>query len=143
MMRSLLLAVIFFSLSGVSMATEYSVGQIWSYKTRAGEESSTVLINKIDIDPKLGKIFHISVRDVHVINKHAPSGVTTDLPHFPVSEIALEKSFTKLAGQSTPNPEYLEGYRLWREAFDANQAGVFDVSVAEIVGMIEQSVSGQ
>jgi len=142
-MRSLLLAIMFFSFSGVVMAKEYSVGQVWSYKTRNGEESSTILINKIDKDPKFGKIFHISVRDVHVLNPHVPSGITTDLPHFPVSEITLEKSCIKIVGHASPNPEYLEGYKVWREAFDANKGGVFDTSVAEIVGIIEQSVSGQ
>ena len=142
-MRSLLLAVIFFSFSGVIMAKEYSVGQIWAYKTRNGEESSTILINRIDKDPKFGRIFHISVRDVHVVNHNVSSGITTDLPHFPVSEITLDKSCKELAGHSAPNPEYLEGYAIWRKAFDANEAGVFDASVAEIVGIIEQSVSGQ
>ncbi len=123
------------------MAADYAVGQVWSNKTRDGEASSTILINKIDDDPKLGKIFHISVRGVLVSNPHAPSGVTTDLPHFPVSEMTLDKSCVKVTGQSDPNPAYQEGYRIWREAFDPGDAGVFDVSVAEIVGFVEQTLA--
>lgn len=140
-MRFLLIAVMFFSFSGLTMATEYSTGQIWSYKTRTGEESSTVLINKVEDDPKIGKIFHISVNDVHVINPDAPSGLSTNLPHFPVSEITLEKSCLKITGHSESNPEYIEGYKIWREAFDAGEAGVFDISVAEIVGFIEETIA--
>jgi hypothetical protein len=130
-----------FSFFGNTMATEYTAGQIWSYKTRTGEESSTILINKIQNDPKIGKIFHISVRDVNVINPHAQAGVSKDLPHFPVSEITLEKSCLKITGQSAINPEFNEGYKIWRKAFDAGEAGVFDISVAEIVDFIQQTVA--
>jgi hypothetical protein len=49
-------------------------GQVWSYKTRPGEESSRVLINKIEAMPKLGKVFHISVSAVKVKNPQIAGG---------------------------------------------------------------------
>jgi hypothetical protein len=44
-----------------AFAQDFAVGQIWSYKNRPTEAGSEVLINKIEDDPKLGLIFHISV----------------------------------------------------------------------------------
>jgi hypothetical protein len=99
------------------------------------------LINKVESDAKLGSIFHISVSGVKVKNRHAPSGVTQDLPHFPVSKKTLEDSVLSLLGIATPNPEYREGYITWKQAFDAGNAGIFTISVAEIVGFIKKTVN--
>ena len=132
-------------LLGLSMnalfARGFSEQQVWSYKTRAGEERSTVLINKVETDPKLGQIFHISVTGVRVKNRGAPSGVSTELPHFPVSKQTLEVSCTSLIGQSAPNPAYKAGYAEWKRAFDQGRAGVFTISIAEIVQFVEDAVS--
>ena len=124
-----------------SLARDFSEQQVWSYKTRAGEEGSTILINKVENDPKLGQIFHISVAGVRVKNRGAPSGVSTELPHFPVSKQTLEASCTKLVGRSAPNPGYTEGYKQWKRAFDQGKAGVFTISVAEIIQFVEDTVN--
>lgn len=128
------------SILGVANAADYSQGQLWSYKTRPGEEKSTVLINKVETHEKLGKIFHISVEGVRVVNRHHASGFSTELPHFPVSEETLKKSLVKRIGQRAPNPDYVEGYNTWKSAFDAGKAGIFTISVAEIVGVVEKTI---
>jgi hypothetical protein len=120
-------------------AENYAEGQVWSYKTRPGESGSTLLINKIDNDPKLGAIFHISVLGVSVKNHGAPS--TRELPHLPVSKQTLEVSCIKLLGQSKPNPAYLDGYAQWKQAFDQGHAGVFTIPVSEIVGILESTIN--
>jgi hypothetical protein len=102
-----------------------------------------VIINKVETHEKLGKIFHISVEGVRVANRRHPSGVTTELPHFPVSEETLKKSLVKLNGKQAPNPNYIEGYKTWRSAFDAGEAGIFTISVSEIVGFIEVTINKQ
>jgi len=131
------------SVLGLAKAGEYSEGQVWSYKTRPGEEKSTVLINKVELNEKLGKIFHISVSGVEVKNKHIAGGITTELPHFPVSEETLKKSLIKLVGKSKPNPSYIEGYNTWKEAFDEGQAGIFTISVSEIISFVEETINKQ
>jgi hypothetical protein len=131
------------SMFGMAKASDYTEGQVWSYKTRPGEEQSTVLINKIETHEKLGKIFHISVSKVKVKNRQVEGGITTDLPHFPVSEETLKKSVTRLIGKQTQNPNYIEGYKTWKAAFDAGKAGIFTISVAEIVGFIEEAINKQ
>lgn len=129
------------SLFGFAEASQFSVGQIWSYKTRSGEEASTVLINKIETHPKLGEIFHVSIFGVKVKNSKVAGGLSTELPHFPVSGETLNKSVTKLVGQRQPNPEYIDGYNFWKQAFDNGEAGIFTITLAEIVGVVEESIN--
>lgn len=140
-MKELVLIMSLLSMFSFAKAAEYSEGQVWSYKTRAGEEKSTVLINKIETNEKLGKIYHISLNEVKVKNPHIAGGFSNDLPHFPVSEETMKKSLIKLVGKSAPNPGYLEGYNTWKVAFDAGEAGIFTISVSEIVGFIEDTIN--
>ncbi|HEU4669189.1 MAG TPA: hypothetical protein VFR91_00655 [Dyella sp.] len=142
-MRILPSAILLASALAISTASaeNYAEGQVWSYKARPGESGSTLLINKIESDPKLGAIYHISVLGVLVKNRHAPSGVTHELPHLPVSKQTLEVSCIKLLGQSKPNPGYLEGYAEWKRAFDQGHAGVFTIPVSEIVGIVESTIN--
>jgi len=131
------------SFLGIANAADYSEGQVWAYKTRAGEDKSTILINKVEVHEKLGKIFHISVEGVRVRNPLAQGGVSAELPHFPVSEETLKKSVTKLIGKKDPNPSFVEGYKTWKTEFDAGKAGIFTISVAEIVNIVEEAINKQ
>jgi hypothetical protein len=140
-MRKFLTAIGLLSVAATSSAHEYAEGQVWIYHTRSGEEGSTLQINRIDHDPKLGPIFHISVFDVRVKNPHAADGFATDLPHFPVSRETLDKSVISLARSPMQTVAYQEGYLEWKRAFDAGQAGIFTISVAEIVASIERAIS--
>lgn len=128
---------------GFAKATEYSEGQVWSYKTRTGEEKSTVLINKVELNEKLGKIYHISLNGVKVKNPHIAGGFSSELPHFPVSEETLKKSLIKHISNRAPNPDYIEGYNTWKAAFDMGEAGIFTISVSETVEFIEQTINQQ
>ena len=142
-MEKLVIIMSLFSILGLAKAGEYSAGQIWSYKTRPGEEKSTLLINKVETHEKLGKIFHISIRDVKVKNLRVEGGISTELPHFPVSTETLKMSLTKFIGKSEPNHNYIEGYNTWKEAFDAGKAGIFTISVPEIIGIVEETINKQ
>ncbi|MFZ6639601.1 hypothetical protein ACO0LL_07630 [Undibacterium sp. TC4M20W] len=142
-MKKLITIMSLLSVFNSAKAVDYSEGQLWAYKTRAGEEKSTVLINKIETHQKLGKIFHISVDGVRVKNNHIQGGASSELPHFPVSEETLNKSLTKLLGKRKPNQNYIEGYNTWKSAFDAGKAGIFTISVSEIVGFIEDAINKQ
>ncbi len=119
----------------------YAEGQLWTFRPRPGEDGATLLINRVESHPKLGAIFHISVFGVRLDNPVIPGAVITDLPHFPVSRETLDKSCLELQGMRAANPEYLPGYDTWREAFDAGEAGVFDIPVAEIVDVVAQAIA--
>jgi hypothetical protein len=119
----------------------YQEGQVWTYHTRPNEQASTLLINKIEPDARLGFIYHISVSDVQVKNQHVAGGVEHSLPHFPVATKTLESSVTKLLGTSAVNPSDYDGYKTWKQEFDAGRAGIFTITVAEIVDVIETAVN--
>lgn len=140
-MYKFLFAVSIASLPGLTQAHDFAEGQIWSYKTRPGEERSTLLIDRVDADARYGSIYHISITGVAVKNSRVPSGVTSDLPHFPVSKETLEKSCTTLVGNSAPNPDYRNGYDEWKRAFDKGEAGIFTASVSEIVDIVEKAIN--
>jgi hypothetical protein len=118
---------------------EFAVGQVWAYKTRDGEEASRLVIDKVEEDVRLGQIFHISVTGLEI--RVGGSIFTRALPHLPVSLKTLKLSCTKLIEQSVPNPDYLPGYSAWRQAFDAGHAGIYTISVADIVSLAEVALS--
>ena len=122
-------------------AQPYAEGQLWSYKTRPNEPDSTLLIGKVERNARLGLIYHISVLGVSVRNRRAPTGVTHELPHFPVSDATLNASCIKLIGYSEPNPQFAQGYAEWRRAFDQGNAGVFTIPVSEIVDILETTIN--
>ena len=127
-----------FSCFAHSATPEFAVGQVWAYKTRPGEEQSTLVIDQIDDDTRLGRIYHISVSGIRI--QIGQGSFANELPHLPVSQKTLKQSCTALLRQAAPNPAYLPGYRLWKDAFDAGHAGVYSISVADIVGLTETTL---
>lgn len=121
------------------LAREFSAGQIWAYKTRSGEEESRLLIDKVDVSPVLGPIFHISITGLHVKHRD-PSKITTHLPHLAVSVRTLQASCTRLVGQSAPDAEFDEGYAQWKQVFEQGKAGVWTAPVAAIVQAVEDAM---
>jgi hypothetical protein len=136
-----LIAMSLLTFFGLAQGAEYSVGQVWTYKTRAGEKQSTVLINKIENHEKLGRIFHISIDRVKIKNWRVTGGIQTDMPHVPVSEKTLKMSLTKLVDNKAINSEYLKGYNEWKLDFDKEKAGIFTTSIADIVAIVEEATS--
>ena len=121
---------------------EFAAGQVWSYRTRPGEEDSALLINRVEPHEKLGPIFHISLSGLRVPDAQAPDGLMRELPHCPVSLKTLRESCTVCRGQADANPEHEEGLATWRAAFDAGRAGIFTITVADIVGVVEKTLGG-
>ena len=120
--------------------SKYKVGQKWSYSARPGEEKSYLIIVKIDNDPKLGRIIHIALRGLRMKNPRSPDGFSENVNHMPFLEKAIEKSELKLMKEKVDLPDFEEGYRLWREAFDAGRAGAYSIMVAEAVGVMETAL---
>jgi len=121
--------------------SKYSVGQRWSYQTREGEEDSYLIILRIDKDAKLGNIIHIALRGLKMKSRRSPEGIIENVNHLPFSEEALNKSGLKLLKEKSEVPDFEEGYRMWREAFDAGHAGVYSITVAEAVKVMETALN--
>lgn len=105
--------------------SRFRAGQIWAFRTPADQPNAKLTILKVEDGGKSGTIVHIALSGVSY-----GDGQTT-VGHLPFAEAAIEQSVTTLERESGPVPDFAEGYRLWREAFDAGQGGVFRISVAE------------
>jgi hypothetical protein len=125
------------------MSNQFSVGQVWQYKTRPQEPSSLLTIVAIDADLEdgIGNIIHVYVSDVEIPNPQAPNGKTSFIGHLPYTEDALAKSVTELVTTDPALPDFKEGYRLWKEAFDSGEAGAFEVPVSEAIAGVEKSIA--
>jgi hypothetical protein len=122
------------------MITKFAAGQTWTYKTRPEESDSRLTIVRIDDDAEYGTIVHIFISDVAIPNANAPEGKTTYIAHMPYAEESLEDCVIAMESESSELPAYEEGYKLWREAFESGDAGVFTVPVVEAISFVEQSV---
>ncbi|MBW7675878.1 hypothetical protein K1I32_09925 [Chryseobacterium sp. LJ756] len=121
-------------------AMKYKVGQEWNYKTRKGEESSTLKILKIEEYPEQGKVIHISIGQLKVKSPESKDGFANELTHIPITEEALDESVTALKNEKVKLPNYIEGYDYWKKEFDKGNAGIFSISVPEIVDLMEESI---
>jgi hypothetical protein len=122
-----------------STESKYKVGQVWSYKTRPGEKKSSFVVLKVESHPKIGNIIHIALRGLKL---RRPDGDFIETAgHLPFAEEAIKRSAVKLLKEKDDLPDYEEGYEMWREAFDAGRAGVYTVTIAEAVGLMEQTLN--
>lgn len=114
--------------------SQYEVGQVWSYKTRPQDVGSLLKIQAIEPFGGEGeKVYHVSLIGLHIGGKHAQN----ELPHTPVSEATLNKSVIALQSGDYQFPSPQEGMEIWRN----DNGGIFDVTIAEIVDFIDQTVS--
>lgn len=121
-------------------AREYVAGQLWSCKSRPGDENSLILIDLVESAPDKSAIYHVSVFGVLLPTHKGGPRREADLPHFPVSKETLDKSLLEIVGERSPNESYKAGYKIWRNAFDKGEAGIFTISIAEIVSIIENQI---
>jgi hypothetical protein len=120
-------------------ATNFEVGQVWSYRTRPGEDASRLYIARIDRNLGSQPIFHLYIDGLKLKNPLAEGEVQDHLPHVPVSRQTLEASVIALQQENVLPPDISEGYVIWREAFERGEAGVFTLSVQQLIQYIEDA----
>ena len=123
-----LAAIIALTMSLAVNAAELQPGQIWKYKTRQGEQTSTLMILKVETYKDLGKVVHVRVDAIRMTNP-LKGNVITDIPHLPFKDEAVQKSITELVRKSPDIPAFQEGYDTWKSAYVAGKAGAFDTTV--------------
>lgn len=105
--------------------SRFHPGQVWAFTPPDGQPNARLTILRVEEGAKVGRIVHIAISGVSYGDGHS------SIPHLPFSEAAIESSVTTLASEGSPVPDYAEGYRQWRSAFDTGKGGVFTISVAE------------
>jgi hypothetical protein len=124
-----------------TVMTKFQPGQVWRYNTRPDEAQSRLTILKVESHDKLGTIVHIAIEGVSVKAPAAPGGVSRVISHLPFGEDSLRKSVTELERSVERLPEYEEGYRQWKEAFDAGKGGIWTTPVSEAIAAMEQALN--
>lgn len=105
-------------------------GQVWSYKTRPGEENSTVTILRIEKTPKVGIIIHVRIDGIHFANcTGGPAPKEVD--HAPFTRAALETSVTTKLRSVSKLPDYDAGYQEWLR----HCGGVYTITVEDMVAV--------
>jgi hypothetical protein len=120
---------------------DYTEGQVWSYRTRTGEEASTLVIRCMESYPDEGEVFHIGIDNVRLRNHRIDGGLQTALRHAAVSRETLDASVVALQEIAAPDEGWREGYEVWGQAFANGDAGVFDIPVAAVLDYIEMIVA--
>jgi hypothetical protein len=115
---------------------KFHVGDVWEYKTRKGEEASRLTIVKVDQSGSLGKIIHVGVDHLRVLNNDGEVQFEA-VPHMPFVKKALEASVTKKVASKQPLPDLQPGYDEFREAFLSGHAGAYSITVAEAIKVME------
>src|SRR6185312_7851098 len=121
-------------------AQKYAEGQVWEYKTRPGEEGSLLKIGKIETIDRVGQVFHISIVGLKVAVPQRTDVRLTELPHIPVSRQTLDQSVTKLSKTALKGPDFSKSYTEWKKGADEGRVGVFTISIASIVGSVEETL---
>lgn len=119
------------------LAPPFEEGQVWKYKARACDETSTVWIKSIDQGVDGKPIVHISVADV----AH-PQGGTMFVSHLPYDADALRNCVTSQLDQKQvwdrKDDHFGEGYGMWFEAYNDGKAGIFTAPLDDILeGMLQ------
>ena len=117
----------------------FSIGQVWSYNNRPQDQDSSLTIVHID-NANDTTIIHIALQGVKVKNSTSPNGYTNSIGHLPVGIEAMRESVRKLQSTVDTLPDYEDGYKQWKTAFDSGDAGFFSIPVCEIVNYVEQTL---
>lgn len=113
----------------------YVAGQVWEYRTRAGDEDSLLKIHQIDRTPS-GPVYHISLIGL-AFGRGMPGG--GEFGHMAVTRHSLDESVTRISPSAAAFPDPTEGIAQWRAA----SASAFDIPIAAIIdGVMTQIMSG-
>lgn len=128
----LLVTVLLFAMPLISSAADLQAGQVWAYRTRAGEATSTLTVLKVEQYKDLGRVVHIRVDQIRMTNPLKGNEVT-DIPHLPFKDAAVQASITKFIRKFPSTPDFQEGYDTWKKAYLSGQAGAFDMPVSAVL----------
>jgi hypothetical protein len=126
----------------------YQPGQEWSYKTRSGEDGSTLVICKVQAHPKMGTIIHISLRGLNIKNPLQKTGFSDVITHLPFTEEAIDNSVVKVLNKDTKLPEdlqedFTQAFEEWCTAFEQGKATILGSTLAETLDYIEGSINSE
>ena len=126
---------------------KYKPGQVWRYKTRPGEETSTITVLRVDEAmlrvnddaPQSKRIVHIHVDGIQLKNCHG-GNAPERVEHMPFAKESLDASVIELVGKSRI-PGYKNGYTEWRLGWEAGKAGFYTITVSQSIDVMQHTFS--
>jgi hypothetical protein len=125
----------------MELTTRYEQGQVWQYNSRPEDENSVLIVVATEAHEKYGVIVSVTVVGLQMRSTHHEKGYIEHVSHLPLAEKALDESVTECLGYADELPPFEEGYNAWKEAFDAGNAGIFTIPVAEVVQAMEAAMN--
>ena len=116
-------------------------GQVWRYHTRVGEEDSRLVIGKVETVRGIGVIIHVKLTRLLLHSPAAPDGMPSHLSHVPITETYLADSATELTDEIADLEGFGEAYETWQRLFMQGNAGIFTITVSEVVDHIEAQLA--
>lgn len=132
-------SVVFVALAVFSSATGITLqeGDCWSYDTRPGEESSYLVIRKVETLPRIGEVAHIAIFGLHMKNPLSRKPLIT-IPYVAITGAALRGSIKQRLNVPVPQNEWLMGYTSWHQGFDAGLNSPIQTPVREYIDESER-----
>jgi hypothetical protein len=119
------------------MEFDIAQGQVWTYRSRLGESTSTLTVLQIEKALNTTAIVHISIDNLKVRKSVESRSEFWSISHIPIDKDVLVPSLINLHSYREVDIESNEGYLLWKEEYDKGKAGVWSLDVREIIGMSE------
>jgi hypothetical protein len=111
-------------------------GQVWTFRG-APLPQSRVVVGKIDQHADHHDlVFSVSILNVPIPNTATGEVRIADISHAPVCKSVLDASLLEQVGAGEPSREFTEGYRQWRAAYLAGDAGVFSAEISKVIEFI-------
>jgi hypothetical protein len=90
-------------------------------------------VGAIDIRAGYGRIISVSIQNVSLPQLKTGELSIAYIFHAPMSEDSLDRSVDELFGTKAVSDGFSEGYTNWLSSLDSAEAGIFTISVADII----------
>ena len=128
----LFLGFVFAGVSGPSWAQSgiYQEGQVWVIES-GDYQGVEVIIAHVEDHPRLDEVIHVMIPDPI---ENLDGTISSQMSHIPFAEEGLLKSDINLYREDETVPEnWKVGYEIWNAAALEEEAGIFSVSVSEVI----------
>ena len=128
----LFLGFVFAGVSGPSWAQSgiYQEGQVWVIES-GDYQGVEVIIAHVEDHPRLDEVIHVMIPDPI---ENLDGTISSQMSHIPFSEEGLLKSDINLYREDeTVAENWKVGYEIWNAAALEEEAGIFSVSVSEVI----------
>ena len=128
----LFLGFVFAGFSGPSWAQSgiYQEGQVWVIES-GDYQGVEVIIAHVEDHPRLDEVIHVMIPDPI---ENLDGTISSQMSHIPFAEEGLLKSDINLYREDeTVAENWKVGYEIWNAAALEEEAGIFSVSVSEVI----------